>query len=56
VVMYERGEKAAAQKVAKALDISGTVKPVDATTQALINSKTPKSWNVVVIAGADRTS
>ena len=56
VVMYEHAEKAAAQKVAQALGIKGSVKSVDATTQNLINSGPNNDPGVVVIAGADRTS
>jgi hypothetical protein len=56
VVLYEHGDKLAAQKVAQALSIKSAVKPVDSTTQTLINSGPSKDWDVVVIVGADRTS
>jgi LytR cell envelope-related transcriptional attenuator len=53
VVMYERGDRAAAQTVAKDLGVS-SVQLIDSATQQLTR-QSGKQWDVVVIAGADKS-
>ena len=53
VVMYERGDRAAAQTVAKDLGIS-SIQQIDSATQQL-TQQSGKQWDVVVIAGADKS-
>jgi hypothetical protein len=51
--MYERGDRAAAQTVAKDLRIS-SIQLIDSATQQLIQPS-GKQWDVVVIVGADKS-
>jgi hypothetical protein len=53
VAMYERGDRAAAQTVAKDLGIS-SVQLIDSATQQLVQ-QSGKQWDVVVIVGADKS-
>jgi hypothetical protein len=54
VVMYRRGSKTVATGVAEALGITDVQQFDDATQQLIAN--TGKKWNVVVIAGQDKTN
>jgi hypothetical protein len=53
VVMYERGDRAAAAAVARSLSISD-VRLIDSATQQLID-QSGRKWDVVVIVGADKS-
>jgi hypothetical protein len=54
IVAYLRGQKAAAQQVAKALKLgTGTVSPIDAETQSIACPQTTCNVDVVVTVGQD---